>query len=93
MEHLYPYILAQIRGLLDPDHRQLFLKDSKVANYLSGIEPGEVVNLQLGEYPAIEALAMAVLEMRNRERDYPEFDEKADMAMAESYGMPTDIGI
>ena len=93
MEHLYPYVLAQIRRLLDPDHRQLFLKDSKVVNYLSGIEPGQIGDLQVGDYPAIEALALAVLEMRNRERDYPEYDERADMAMAESYGMPTAVGI
>ncbi len=92
MEQLYPYILAQIRGLLDPKKRQLFLKDSKVANYLSGIEPEQVVDMQLGEYPAIEALAFSALEMRNRERDYPEFDEQADMTMAESYGMSTDMG-
>ncbi len=84
-EHLYPYILAEIKGLINPEKRHLFLKDSKVANYLSGIEPGEVVDLQLGDFPAIEALAFAVLEMRRREKDFPEFDEEADMAMANSY--------
>jgi hypothetical protein len=93
MENLYPYILGHIRSLLDPDNRQLFLKDSKIVNYLSAIETGKVVELQLGEYPAIEAIAITVLEMRNRERDYPEYDERANMAMAESYGMPTTAGM
>ena len=63
----------------------MFLKDSKAANYLSRIEPGEVVDLQLGDYPAIEALAFAVIEMRQREKDYREFDEEEDMRLAESY--------
>ena len=87
-DHLYPYILAEVKGLLDPEKRQLFLKESKVANYLSGIEPGEVVDLRLGDFPAVEALAFAVIEMNNREKDYPEFDQEADMRRAESYAMP-----
>jgi len=42
----------------------LFLKDSKTKNYLGEIEPSEVVTLELGDYPAVEALAFAVIEMR-----------------------------
>jgi hypothetical protein len=42
------------------------------------------VDLQLGNFPAIEALAFAVIEMRKREKDFPEFDPKADMTMAQS---------
>jgi len=87
-DHLYSYILAEVKGLLDPEKRQLFLKESKVANYLSGIEPGEVVDLRLGDFPAVEALAFAVIEMRKRERDYPDYDPQADMRLAESYAMP-----
>ena len=40
-------------------------------------------------YPAIEALAFAVLEMRKRERDFPEFDQEADMALVNSYSWQT----
>ena len=40
MEQLYPYILAEIRRLLAPGHRQLYLKDSKIRGYLSEIEGG-----------------------------------------------------
>ena len=65
------------------------MKDSKVANYFSGIEPGEVVELQFGDYPAIEALAFAVIEMRNREKGFPEFNEEADMALVNSYSRQT----
>jgi len=66
MEQLYPYILAEIKRLLT-DPKQLYLKESKVANYLSGIEPGEVVDLQQGDFPAVEALAFGVLEIRQHE--------------------------
>jgi len=40
------------------------LKDSKTKNYLGEIGPSEVVPLELGDYPAIEALAFAVIELR-----------------------------
>jgi len=88
-EHLYQSILTAIKELLDPENRQLFLKDSKVATFLSGIEPGEVVDLQFGDYPAIEALAFAMIEMRQRERDFPKRDEEADMEFVNSYTWQT----
>ena len=66
MEQLYPYILAEIRKLLAGDHRQLLLKDSRVRSYLSEIEGSEIAELERGAYPAIEALAFAVIEMRRR---------------------------
>ena len=64
MKDLYPYLLSEIKSLVDSDSQQLFLKDSIVANYLSGIMTGEVVDLQLGDFPAIEALGVVVAEMR-----------------------------
>lgn len=64
MENLYPYILSEIKALLDSERRQLFLKDSLVASYLSGIKPEDVVDLQLGDFPAIEALTFAMIEIR-----------------------------
>lgn len=50
----------------------MFLKDSKTKNYL-GIKPNEVVTLELGDYPAVEALAFAVIELREygRQIDMP----------------------
>ena len=70
MENLYSYILPQIKGL--SQHSQLFLKDSKIANYLSAIRENEISVFEPGEYPAIEALAFVALEMRR----YIESQEK-----------------
>ena len=64
MEPLYPYILAEIRRLLVSEHRQLYLKDSKIRGYLSEIEGSEIADLERSDYPAIEALAYAVIEIR-----------------------------
>ncbi|MCH7555903.1 MAG: hypothetical protein IIB56_00430 [Planctomycetes bacterium] len=49
------------------------LKDSKTKNYLGEIEPSEVVTLESGDYPAIEALPFAVIELRKygRQIDVP----------------------
>jgi len=66
MESLYPYILPQIKELLSADRRTLYLKDSKIVNYLSEIEETEISELKFGEYPAIEAVAFAVIEMRRQ---------------------------
>jgi len=64
MEQLYPVILPQIKELLNPERRQLFLKDSKVVKYLSAIEKSEMTTLELGNYPTIEAVGITVIEMR-----------------------------
>ena len=60
----YPYMLGSLKRLLDESRRMLFLKDSRVLDYLGGIEPTEVATLELGSYPGIEALAGAVLWLR-----------------------------
>ncbi len=66
MENLYSYIIPQIKDLLREERRQLYLKNSKIINYLSGIQESEIAELELGDLPAIEALAFAVIEMRDR---------------------------
>jgi hypothetical protein len=68
MDRPYQHILQSIRRMLRDDSRTLFLKDSRVRDYLGQVGPDEETELELGEYPAIEALAFAVLEMRNRRR-------------------------
>ena len=65
MDGLYSFIIPQLKNMLPEERRTLFLKDSKIKNYLSEIEKNEAVELQLGDYPAIEALAFAVIEMTN----------------------------
>jgi hypothetical protein len=64
MEHIYPFILPQIKALVDPNRRRLFLGESKVATYLGDIEESEIAEMALGEFPTVEALAFGVIEMR-----------------------------
>jgi hypothetical protein len=45
-------------------HNQLFLKDSKIKNYLMEIQESEIAEIQINSYPGIEALAFSVLELR-----------------------------
>jgi len=71
----YPYMLSELKQLLNPDHRLLFLKDGKVAGYLSGLEASEISTFNFGDFPAIEALAFAAIEIRHRARWFDEFDE------------------
>ena len=68
MERFYSYIIPQIKELLDPDRRQLFLKASKIRDYLGEIKPDEMEDLRFGDFPAIEAVAFAVIEMREHIR-------------------------
>jgi len=65
MNQLYSYMLPHLKRLLDPGRRVLYLKDSKVLSYLSAIEESGIADLKFGAYPAIEALAFAVIEMRS----------------------------
>ena len=63
MEPLYPYMLDELKRLLDPKRRMLFLKGSKIINYLGEIEADDISTLVLGDYPAIEAICFAVFSM------------------------------
>jgi hypothetical protein len=72
MKPLYPFILDEMKRLLAQDRRRLFLPgDSKIPNYLSGIAGGEIAELELGAYPAVEALAFAVIEIMRDGRYRP----------------------
>lgn len=81
MEQLYSYIMGEIKRLLDPDHRQLFLKDdSKILGYLNGIESSEIASLTFADYPSIEALAFAVIGMLRwaKAEDKDQFHQPVD---------------
>lgn len=65
MENLYPFMLDELKRLLDEKRRMLFLKDSKIILNLSEIEADDIAALSLGEYPAIEALCFAVFSMKD----------------------------
>jgi hypothetical protein len=94
MESLYAFILLQIKDLLAPERRMLFLKGSKIVNYLSVIEESEIAELEPGEYPAIEALAFAVIELRTsiaakqRFASVPEGDVWGDKENLLDFGLP-----
>ena len=68
MENLYPFMLDELKRLLDEKRRQLFLKDSKILLNLSEIEAEDITDLKLGDYPAIEALCFAVFSMKDSVR-------------------------
>ena len=70
MENLYPYMLNELKRLVKEDRRMLYLKGAAVANYLSEFEFAEdIPSYKLGDYPAIEALAFAVVSMTNDQRN------------------------
>jgi hypothetical protein len=60
MDRPYQYMLQSLRRMLREDRRTLFLKESKVIGYLQEIGENAEIELELGEYPAIEALAFAL---------------------------------
>lgn len=62
---LYEYILPKLKGeFLKADKKRLFLKNSKVRDYLSSIGDPQESTMKLGEYPAIEAVAIAAIELQ-----------------------------
>lgn len=67
-ENPYLFILPEIKRLIENKHRQLYLNDdSLVIRYMAEIMPDEMAGLILGDFPAIEALAFAVIKMREWE--------------------------
>jgi len=66
MDRPYQHILQNIGHMLNDERRELFLKGSRIVEYLREIREDAEIELELGEYPAIEALAYAVLEMKKR---------------------------
>ncbi len=87
MNQLYAYVLPHLRNQLEPDRRVLFLKTSKLVDYLADIEDGHIAELQPGDFPAIEALAFAVIELRNHyPADRPDENRDDGTDLAASYG-------
>jgi len=78
LEQPYPYVLATLKDLLRDDNRRLFLKSSIIAGHLGTIKPEDVASLQVGDHPAIEALAFAVCELKNDSRWWPKPPPRQD---------------
>jgi hypothetical protein len=85
IEMLYPYILPKLKRLLQPERRMLFLKESKIVNHMQAIDESEIAELRAGEYPAVEALAFAVIELK---RQFP--DEKPIIITLDGSDKPDD---
>ena len=61
---------------LREESRQLFLKASRILADLSVIVPDEVPFMEIGEYPAIEALTFAVCELKDDSRWRPPREQR-----------------
>ncbi len=61
MDNLYSFMLPRVKELINPNRRRLFLKQSDILGYLNELDGDEIAELKLGAYPAIEALAFAVI--------------------------------
>jgi hypothetical protein len=91
MKQPYPYLLPQLKRLLDENRRRLFLKGSRVRDAMQAVEPTEIASYRFGTFPAIEALALAVLggEEHARLVQMAAEVEGDDMALARSYAIRT----
>lgn len=58
---LFSYILPMLRNMIERGH--LILKDGKTKAYLSQPQEADLSTIEMGDFPAIEALAYAVLEI------------------------------
>lgn len=70
---LLSYILPMLRNMIERGH--LVLKNGKTKTYLNQPQEADLSTIELGDYPAIEALAYAVLEidrLRNVRRGKPQ---------------------
>ena len=59
----YQYLLPKLKRLLDAKAKTLYLKDSKVLDYMGSINADEIPEMPWGTYPAIEAVALGVIEL------------------------------
>lgn len=65
----YQHLSAILEPLLGQNTKRLHLHESKAGLSLSELRPEEFHRMAWGEYPIVEALAMAVLELLNWEQD------------------------
>lgn len=66
MKNAFDYIYPMLKELLEKDRRRLFLKESKLQGYMFQPQESDLATIEFGDYPAIEALAFAVLELERQ---------------------------
>ena len=59
----YEYMSVQVRYLMQPKQIRLYLKNAIVRNYMSLMLPSDLPILKFGDFPHIEALAFAALDI------------------------------
>jgi len=86
-EHLYDFLLPQIKLWLQPDRKLLYTKESIVALYLNVFESSSAIDisgLKIGYCPAIEALGYVTVELQNylkRQEVEHRYDDSGDMGV------------
>ena len=85
LESTSPYqaMLPKIRMPLKQDRKKLFLRGSTVQNSLNEINDHEISEMKFGQFPAIEALAFAVMGA----------NELGEMAQRQYYNPKGDRGV
>ena len=66
MKGSFAYIYPKLKELLTPEKRRLFLKESKLQGYMFQPQESDMSSIDFGDYPAIEALAFAVMELETQ---------------------------
>ena len=74
MKNAFEYVYPVLKELLIKDRRRLFLKDSKLQGYMFQPQESDLASIEFGDYPAIEALAFAVLELERSTNRTPQQD-------------------
>jgi hypothetical protein len=63
MNEAIAYTYPVLVQLMESEHRRLFLSEGKTLSYI--LQPGNLKDIQFGDFPAIESLSFAVLELEN----------------------------
>lgn len=67
IQYIFPILKTRLEGVC----KKLFPANSLIGNYMRQIPDEDVVNLDIGDYPAIESLAFCVLELNRPQRRRP----------------------
>jgi len=86
LERPYPYLLGTLQNMLNEECRQLHLKDeSRTKGHLNSIERNEIADLELGTFPAIDALGFTAVALREKgvaiDRPWPRRRRRPPSAM------------
>jgi hypothetical protein len=71
MKNAFAYFYPTLKELLQKDRRRLFVKEGRLLSYLLLPQQGDLYEIDWGHYPAIEALAFAVLELERLNESRP----------------------